>query len=123
MAIATRSSGDTNRTLHLVQRAMRLNPFYPDVYLWVLGETYFDLGDYEHAVGTLQKMRDKSEGHRLLAASYAHLGKLEEAKYHAQCVMAAHPNFSIEHWRNVPPDKNPEPLERFIDGLRKAGLT
>jgi adenylate cyclase len=122
MAIATRSSGDTSRALHLVQRAMRLNPFYPDVYLWILGETYFDLGDYEHAVGTLQKMRNKSEGHRLLAASYAHLGKLEEARHHAQCVMAAHPNFSIEHWRNVPPDENPEPLERFIDGLRKAGL-
>jgi adenylate cyclase len=122
MAIATRSSGDIHRALHLMQRAMRLNPFYPDVYLWILGETYFDLGDYEHAVGTLQKMRDQSEGHRLLAASYAHLGKVEEARYHAQRVMEAHPNFSIEHWRNVPPDKNPEPLERFLEGLRLAGL-
>jgi adenylate cyclase len=37
-------------------------------------------------------------------------------------VMEAHPNFSIEHWRNVPPDLNPEPLERFIEGLRLAGL-
>jgi TolB-like protein len=122
MAIATRASGDTQRTMELIRRAMRLNPFYPDSYLWVLGETYFDLGDYEHAVGTLQKMRDQSEGHRLLAASYAHLGKLEEARYHAQCVLAAHPNFSIEHWRNVPPDENPEPLERFIEGLTIAGL-
>ena len=32
-------------------------------------------------------------------------------------------NFSIQHWRNVPPDKNPEPLELFIDGLRRAGLS
>ena len=122
MAIATRASGDTRRTMELIRRAMRLNPFYPDSYLWVLGETYFDLGDYEHAVGTLQKMRNQSEGHRLLAASYAHLGKVEEARYHAQRVLEAHPNFSIEHWRNVPPDKNPEPLERFIAGLRLAGL-
>ena len=122
MAIATRSSGDTNRALNLVQRAMRLNPFYPDVYLWILGETYFDRADYENAVGTLQKMRNKAEGHRLLAASYAHLGKLEEARYHAQRVLEAHPNFSIEHWRTVPPDENPEPLERFLDGLRIAGL-
>jgi TolB-like protein/Tfp pilus assembly protein PilF len=122
MAAAIRATGDTGRALELMQRAMRLNPFYPDVYLWVLGETYFDLGDYEYAVDTLHKMRNKSEGHRLLAASYAHLGKLEEARYHAQCVMSAHPNFSIEHWRNVPPDKNPEPLERFIEGLRLAGL-
>ena len=67
-------------------------------------------------------MREKSEGHRLLAASYALLGQMDAAKYHAGQVMAVHPNFSIEHWRNVPPDKNPEPLARFIDGLRKAGL-
>jgi adenylate cyclase len=122
MAIATRASGDTGRTMDLITRAMRLNPFSPDVYLWVLGETYFDLGEYEEAVKTLQKMRDVSEGHRLLAASYAHLGKVEEARYHAERVMEAHPNFSIEHWRNVPPDLNPEPLERFIEGLRLAGL-
>jgi TolB-like protein/Flp pilus assembly protein TadD len=122
MAIATRASGDTPRTMKLIRRAMRLNPFYPDIYLWVLGETYFDLGDYEHAVGALQKMRNQSEGHRLLAASYAHLGKADEAKFHAQRVMETHPNFSIEHWRHVPPDENPEPLERFIEGLRLAGL-
>jgi adenylate cyclase len=122
MAIATRASGDTQRTMELIRRAMRLNPLQPDTYLWVLGETYFDLGDYEQAVGTLLQMHNRSEGHRLLAASYAHLGKLEEARYHAQCVLEAHPNFSLEHWRNVPPDKNPEPLERFIEGLTIAGL-
>jgi adenylate cyclase len=122
MAIATRSSGDTQRTMELVQRAMRLNPFCPDGYLWVLGETFFDLAEYEQAIHTLHKMRDKSEGHRLLAASYALLGQMDEARYHAGQVMAVHPNFSIEHWRNVPPDKNPEPVERFIEGLRRAGL-
>jgi tetratricopeptide (TPR) repeat protein len=122
MAISTRSSGDTQRTMDLVQRAMRLNPFYPDVYLWVLGEAYFDLGRYEDAIHALHKRRNKSDGHRLLAASYALLGRMGEAKYHAGQVMAVHPNFSIEHWRNVPPDKNPEPLERFIEGLRLAGL-
>ena len=121
-AMATRSSGNTDRALQLMKRAMRLNPFHPDLYLWILGETYFDLGQYEHAVCTLEKVRDKSEGHRLLAASYAHLGRIDEAKYHAGRVMAVHPNFSIGHWRNVPPDKNPEPLERFLDGLRIAGL-
>lgn len=122
MAISTRSSGDTRRTIELLQRAMRLNPFYPDGYLWVLGETYFDMADYEQAIHTLHKMRNKSEGHRLLAASYALLGQLDEARRHAEHVMAVHPNFTIEHWRNVPPDKNRDALERFIDGLRLAGL-
>ena len=122
MAMSMRASGDADRALPLVTRAMRHNPFHPDVYLWILGEIYFDLAAYEQAIHTLHRMRDKSEGHRLLAASYALIGQIDEAKHHAEQVMALRPNFSIEHWRNVPPDKNPEPLERFIDGLRMAGL-
>lgn len=31
-------------------------------------------------------------------------------------------NFSIAHWRDVPPHKNQGEIEVFIDGLLKAGL-
>ena len=37
-------------------------------------------------------------------------------------VMEVHPNFTIEQWRKVPPNKYPEDLEVFVEGLRKAGL-
>jgi tetratricopeptide (TPR) repeat protein len=114
--------GDANRAVQLLNRAMRLNPFYPDWYLWYLGEAYFHLGDYEETVGTLHKMRDQSEAQRLLASSYAHLGQMKEARYHAKQLLRIHPDFSIAHWRNVPPNKNLEELEVFIEGLRKAGL-
>jgi TolB-like protein/Tfp pilus assembly protein PilF len=120
--LAARSAGDPNRAVGLVTRAMRLNPFYPDVYLWFLGEAHFDLGDYEKTIGTLHRMRDISEGHRLLAASHALLGQMKEARHHAERVMAIHPEFSIEYWQTVPPDENPEPMQRFVEGLRKAGL-
>jgi hypothetical protein len=50
------------------------------------------------------------------------MGALKEARHHAQQVMRIHPNFSLKHWRNVPPNKNPHENEIFIDGLRKAGL-
>jgi adenylate cyclase len=115
-------SGDSEAALNLLNRAVRLNPYHPDWYLWFLGEAYFDLGQYDEAIRTLHRMRDQSEGHRLLAASYALSGRLEEARYHAQQVMSVYPDFTIEHWRTVPPDRNPEPLERFLEGLRKAGL-
>jgi adenylate cyclase len=122
MGGAVSFSGDPNAALDLLKRAVRLNPYHPDWYLWFLGEAQFDLGLYEDAIGTLQRMLDQSEGHRLLAASYALSGRLEEARYHAQQVMSLYPDFTIEHWRTVPPDRNPEPLERFLEGLRKAGL-
>jgi adenylate cyclase len=122
MGGAVSFSGDPEAALDLLKRAVRLNPYHPDWYLWFLGEAYFDLGQYDEAIRMLQRMHDQSEGHRLLAASYALSDRLEEARYHAKQVMSVYPDFTIEHWRTVPPDRNPEPLERFLEGLRKAGL-
>jgi adenylate cyclase len=47
---------------------------------------------------------------------------MDEARYHAAQLMKAHPNFSIDHWRKVPPFKDQKEVERLVDGLRKAGL-
>jgi TolB-like protein len=114
--------GEPNRAVDLIRRAMTLNPFYPDWYLWHLGEAYFDMTDYEEAIRTLNKMRDKTEAYRMLTASYALLDRMDEARQHAQQIHVTHPEFTLKHWENVPPDRNPEPRERLIEGLKKAGL-
>ena len=121
MADALTYADEPQQAIQLLARAMRLNPLYPDWYLWHLGEAYFHVEDYEAAIQTLKKMRDQSEAHRLLAASNAHLGRLSEATHHAARVMAIHPDFSIAHWRMVVP-YSPAAMERFIEGLRLAGL-
>jgi class 3 adenylate cyclase len=115
-------SGQAKRSVELLERAIQLNPYHPDWYLWYLGDAYFHLGDYDRTIDVLKKMRNQSEGHRLLASSYALLGQLDEARLHGQKLMEVHPNFSIDHWKNVPPNKFPEDLNIFIEGLRKAGL-
>ncbi len=110
------------RAVRLLHQAIKLNPYHPDSYLWYLGDAHFHIGEYEKTIQTLHKMRDQSEGHRLMAASYALLGKMDEARQQARAVLEAHPNFTIEQWRKVPPNKYPEDLEVFVEGLRKAGL-
>jgi TolB-like protein/class 3 adenylate cyclase/Tfp pilus assembly protein PilF len=115
-------NGNTERAVALIKRAMRLNPYYPDWYLWHLGEAYFDLCDYEQAIRTLKQMHDKTEAYRMLAASNAHLGRMDEARECARLLLLTHPEFTLAHWTNVPPDRNPEPRERLIDGLKKAGI-
>lgn len=110
------------RAVTMIQRAMRLNPYHPDSYLWFLGDAHFHNGDYAEAIGALKRMRDQSEAHRLFAASYALLGEKDLARHHAQEVMRVHPNFTIEHWRKVPPLQHPEDLEVYVEGLRAAGL-
>jgi adenylate cyclase len=37
-------------------------------------------------------------------------------------VLIEQPGFSLEHWRNIPPDRTSEPRERDLEGLGKAGL-
>ena len=115
-------AGRAEEAVRLLERAMRLNPYFPDWYLWYLGDAYFHLGDYEKTIAVVSRMRDQSEAHRLLASSHALLGHQEEARAHAQKLMEVHPHFSIEHWRHVPPYRDQSHLEPFIDGLRRAGL-
>lgn len=115
-------SGDPDRAIKLINKAMSLNPHYPDWYLWHLGEAYFDKCDYWQTISTLSQMGDRTDAHRMLTASYSLMGETRMATEAAKDLMRGHPEFSMEHWSNVPPDKNPEPRERLIAGLRMAGL-
>ncbi len=110
------------RSVELMQKAMRLNPHYPDWYLWYLADAYDTMGKSEDVIATVQRMHDPSEGQRMLAANYAHLGMMDEARAAAREVLRLHPGFSIRQWGERPPYRDKAPLERFIEGLRKAGL-
>lgn len=122
MADALAHSGRSEEAVVLLDKAMRLNPFYPDQYIWHLGGAYFNLKRYEEAIQTIQKMQNPTEGRRLLAASYAHLGRDSEAKAEAARVLKAHPNFSVERWAAVQPDKYEDDVQHFLEGLKRAGL-
>jgi len=115
-------NGDTERAITLIKRAMRLNPYYPDWYLWHLGEAHFDNSDYRLAIHTLNQMYDKTEAYRMLTASHALLGEMDEARSSAEQLLITHPEFTLRHWTNVPPDRNSGPRDRLIEGLKKAGV-
>ena len=110
------------RGVELLHKAMRLNPYYPDWYLWYLADIYDVMGRHEEVIATIQRMHDPSEGQRLAAANYAQLGMMDEAQAAAREVLRLHPNFTIREWRERPPYRDQAVLERFIAGLRQAGL-
>ena len=56
----------------------------------------------------------------LLAASYGHLGRFDEARREWQEAFRVNPQYSLEHRRNVLPYKDPNDFELVVDGLRKA---
>ena len=114
--------GQPDRAIELFQKAMRLNPYFPDWYLWCLADAYDTMGRHEDVIATVKRMHDASEGQRLLAANCAHLGMMKEAEHAAREVMRLHPQFTIGEWRVRVPHRDKASLERYCEGLRKAGL-
>ena len=62
-------------------------------------------------------------GHVRLAATYAQLGNIEQARAEAAEVLRIEPKYTIEGTQaRLSSFKRPEDAEHFFDGLRKAGL-
>ena len=119
-------SGRSEEALACFDRAMALNPYYPDLWLHFQAQAMFQLGRYEDAVASLKRRLvrnpDTDVSRVLLAASYGHLGRFDEARVEWQEVFRINPDYSLEYRRKVLPYKNPSDFERVVDGLRKAGL-
>jgi adenylate cyclase len=119
-------SGRPEEALESFARGKTLNPYFPDVVLHFQALALFQLGRYDEAVDLLLQRLARNAAtdvsRALLAASYGHLGRLEEARAAWQEVLRVNPDFSLEYRRKVLPYKNPADFELMVDGLRKAGV-
>ena len=84
------------------------------------------LKQYDAAVeaGEQAVSRDPNNAgsHRLLAAAYAQMGRMDNAQRHAQEALRIDPAFSLQAWAKRSPFKNKSDLDHNLDGMRKAGL-
>jgi tetratricopeptide (TPR) repeat protein len=60
--------------------------------------------------------------HSGLAATYALMGKEEEARAEAAEVLQINPKFSVEYMAKISQYKRQEDTDQYMQGLRKAGL-
>ena len=108
------------------KKAMRLNPISPWYYFYWLGLGHWVMGQYEEAIAAYKKMlhlRPTSlVAHIVLTTSYSLLGRDEEARAEAAEVLRLNPKFSVDKYAKRLPFKNQALTERYVDGLRKAGL-
>jgi Flp pilus assembly protein TadD len=90
-----------------------------------LGFAYRVAGRYEEALAPLKRVLTLNPNFALahvnLASCYAELDRLEEARAEVAEALRLNPNWSLKTARQVP-YKDPAEVERFLAGLRKAGL-
>jgi len=120
--------GDYDEALLHVEKAARQSPHDPIMCRWNLPRmsVAFGRGDYEDAVEWAQKTIDVSPQDaapwRFLAASLAHLGRIEEAREAKDQLLGILPRDNLRLIRAVVPSVNTDRMKRYIDGLRKAGV-
>ena len=76
----------------------------------------------ERIIELLRDKADQPHVHRYLTASYAKLGRMREARRHAEKVRDHQPNFSAKAWSEVVPYTNRDAAEEYAEFLRMAGL-
>ena len=119
-------SGQPERSFELIKSAMRLCPIYPGWYLHVLATACRLLGRNESAVSAfeegIRRNADALGFHVGLASTLGELGRQGDAKMPLSEILRLDPNFSIKKYAAGLSYRDPEELERFEIGLRKAGL-
>jgi DNA-binding SARP family transcriptional activator len=83
-------------------------------------------GDYERAVlagrRAVEANPDFVNGYKPLIAALGHLGWREEARIFVNKLLALEPNFTIEKFGQTYPIRKANDRERYIEGLRLAGV-
>jgi adenylate cyclase len=119
-------AGKWEESISYSKQAIRLSPFSEPMDYWILGRSYFMMGQHDEAIITLKKAVqinvDFLPAHVFLAACYSSLGRDAEATAAAKEVLRINPKFSVESYAKTLPYKNKADIGREVAALLKAGL-
>jgi TolB-like protein len=110
------------------QEAIRLSPLDPEMalFLGAIAVAHYTAGRYDEAArftAEALRLRPGFQGaQRLRCASLAQAGQLDEARSLLVTVHREQPDLSLDWVRAHVPYQTPALMERFVDGLRLAGV-
>jgi adenylate cyclase len=120
-------SGQFEKANQMLREAIRLNPVSPNVHLIFLAATLREMGQYEKAIAISQTVlaRDPKNdlAHLTIIASHIYDDQIEVAREKTSEFLEIYPNFSLSRYEKILPYKNQAVKKRYIDALRKAGLS
>ena len=104
-------------------RTLQCDPFPPSWYWELLAIAQFEARRYEDTIQSIRKMdRASYRNNAWAAASFALLGRRDEARAVTAEVLKANPSFTIGNFMLRMAWKNPADMENLLTGLREAGL-
>ena len=119
-------AGRPEEAIEMEEKALRLNPHDPFLSLLNLGSAYRMMGRHAEAIATLKRVLSRNPNfgpaHGQLLVAYSELGQEAEARAEAAEILRLSPNFSLSVLAQILPYKEKADSERYLDGLRKAGL-
>lgn len=126
LALINNHLGRPKEALELINKGMRLNPYYSWDYPFNLGRSYYELGRYKEAIEALEKAQARNENalpvKLFLAASYVRAGRIADAEWVAVQIQMLSPETTLSHLEKASPISNSEFRNAFLGDLRKAGL-
>ncbi len=126
LAQVLRYAGRSKEAIPVIQKALRLEPIAPDIYVQNLALVYFQTGDCKEALAAcekgLKREPDNMNSHVIVAAVYGSCGREREARKEATEVLRINPKFTVESYSKILPYKNQSDKDRTVKGLRRAGL-
>jgi adenylate cyclase len=115
-----------SEALAQIELGMRLSPFYPEWYLGFLGMSYRLLGQTREAIAIdlkrLERNPNNSYSDVRLAAAYAELGEMEQARHHVDKALRKLPNYRLSNVPQTDPYRDADVMNHYVELLRAAGL-
>jgi DNA-binding SARP family transcriptional activator len=119
MVMVTRGQHDLG--LSMFREAFRLNPYHPEWYWVDFGSTLYVCGKYQEAIESFSHRRNPHVWVLCrVAACYAQLDRMEDAKAVVDRVMKMRPDFRLSQERSG--SWGSDDTARFRAGMIKAGL-
>ena len=121
-------AGRDREAIEHAETAMRLSPMDPETAMFFGGiaVAHYTAGRYDRALqysDELLRLRPGFQGaQRLRCAALAQLGRIAEARQYLEHVRIGQPQLTLQWIREGVPYQTPETMERFLEGMRKAGV-
>ncbi|HZM34845.1 MAG TPA: tetratricopeptide repeat protein [Burkholderiales bacterium] len=119
-------SGRHEEAIASFEQALRLDPEF-NIWMHALGRAQFTLGRYAEAEAMFRRrlirMPHSDVTRAYLASLYGHTGRVDEAKRMWRELTEINPQYTPELTLRILPYRDRAPLDQFVEGLRKAGLT